>query len=183
MGSGPRRAHPLLIILGGLALLLQVGGVCGPDGLPVETVARSQGGRWPDQSPGLVAVTSVAAVEGLGDLVTPADRDRLRALTYGFGSVVVVFQGQKPSAGYSVRVQRARWSGGALVIEAAFDRPRADHSVAAEVTSPYEIVRVVHAERSEDPPPMELFVGGRVVARTPTATSSTVEEQVASVND
>jgi hypothetical protein len=51
------------------------------------------------------------------------------------------------------------------------------------VTSPYEIVRVVHAGRWEGPPPMELFVGGRVVARTPTAASPTVEERAASVND
>jgi len=56
--------------------------------------------------------------------------------------VVLAVLGEKPTAGYSLRIVRISQHEGTLRVEVREDRPPPDRAVAAVITQPYTLVRV-----------------------------------------
>lgn len=94
-------------------------------------------------APGAVLVQSredlkrLASLPGLG-----LDLDRLPTEDLEQQPLVVVAQGQKPTAGYSVSLKGAGLNGDRLLLAMSISEPRADAMVAQVLTTPCVVVAV-----------------------------------------
>jgi hypothetical protein len=68
--------------------------------------------------------------------------DAAQGVDFNKHSVVAVFAGEKPTAGYSVRVTRVEKDGDACVVYHTITAPPRDAMVAQMITYPYTVVRL-----------------------------------------
>jgi hypothetical protein len=87
-----------------------------------------------------VVVRDAAAWRALWQQHSP-DRP-MPAVDFGKESVVAVFLGSKPTAGYNVAILSTTEGGGALVVKYREERPKAGGATAQVLTFPYHIVAI-----------------------------------------
>jgi hypothetical protein len=116
------------------------------------------------QSPGLIVVITPEEAALLSSLVTPTAQEQLQNLNYEAHFVIAVFQGRKPSTGYSVKIERIVREGNKVSIYAQFLEPKPDQAKADIDTLPYHLVRIQKAGKWGQEVTFELIVKGSIVA-------------------
>jgi len=79
--------------------------------------------------------------------------------------IVVIYQGDKPSTGYSVEVNDVKREGTAIIVDAVFHEPAPDEAKGAAMTSPYYVLKVRKTEGLEGPFTFVLIVNGQEIVR------------------
>jgi len=132
---------PMLLLLVGLS-------ACKPqqNDLPFDTVDQSDWGNaghaYEAQEPALVVIAQPAEVTDLDDWITLDAQTQLQTLGYDTYFALIVFQGWKPSTGYSVQVNRITRREDTVTVYAQFQEPKPDEETGGEVASPYHLVQV-----------------------------------------
>lgn len=129
------------------AVLLAAGGCAPParrpdagatPGIPFERVAAGEDGRLPDQVP--------------GDVRSWFDANRRKRGTYvkhsGGRSYVLVAWGEKPTGGYSVRIEDVARGRRGEVVVVRLEAPKPGAAVTQAVTYPYDLVRTPRLPRA-----------------------------------
>lgn len=114
--------------------------------LPFETLDQGDWGNaghaYEAQEPTLTVITQSTEVTELDDWITLHAQTQLQMLDYNTDFAIVVFQGWKPTSGYSVQVDRVTRRGDTVTVYAQFRRPKPEKEKADIARSPYHLVQV-----------------------------------------
>lgn len=114
--------------------------------LPFETIDQADWGNaghaYEAQEPTLIVIAQPVDVAGLDDWIALDAQTQLQTLDYDTHFALIVFQGWKPTTGYSVQVDCITRRGDTVTVYAQFREPRPEEEKAPEVTSPYHLVQV-----------------------------------------
>lgn len=114
--------------------------------LPFDTIEQTE---WAGVKPSyelpdpiVVVIAQSGEVAGLKGVISDAARAKLQALDYSSYFALLVLQGQKPSTGYKVTIDRISRLDGNVKISATFVEPESGKETGALITSPYRLVQV-----------------------------------------
>jgi hypothetical protein len=105
------------------------------------------GTRYEVREPGLMVVSQPEEVDSLDGLITEDARQALLGLDYNRYFALAVFQGWKPTGGYSILVSRVSRFGDVVHTYVQFQEPKPDEEKTDEITSPYHLI-IVHKDSS-----------------------------------
>lgn len=134
---------PLLILI----LLLGLT-ACKPQetNLPFETLEQEErnltGQAYEAREPGLIVVAQPDEVTELDNWVTETSKGKLQVMDYEAYFALALFQGMKPTDGYSIQIERIARTGDEVTIHVLFQEPRSDQEKNDIVTSPYCLIQV-----------------------------------------
>jgi hypothetical protein len=114
--------------------------------IPFDTIDRSD---WSDsdtayepQEPTLIIIAQRDEAASLSNWITEEAKTALQAMDYSSYFALALFQGQKPSSGYSVQIDRIARRNDTVTVYAQFQEPSPAEEKSPEMTSPYQLVRV-----------------------------------------
>ncbi len=114
--------------------------------LPFEILEQEErnltGQVYEAREPGLIIVAQPNEVAELDDWITETAKEQLQTMDYDTYFALVIFQGIKPTDGYSVQIERIIRKNYEVTIHAQFQEPRPDHKKNDIVTSPYCLIQV-----------------------------------------
>jgi hypothetical protein len=151
-----------------LMMLLTVVSACQPGetALSFDTIeqrdASYTGKLMEGPNPVIFVVASADRAVKLEGLITAEAQAKLQNLDYGKYVAVAVFQGKKPSTGYSIQIDQIVRTGDHVRVYPKFTEPRPDESTGAMITSPYHLVQVRKIEDWRSPMLFYLIVNGVV---------------------
>lgn len=109
----------------------------------LEQEARNLTGQaYEAREPGLIIVAQPDEVTELDNWVTEASKEQLQVMDYKAYFALALFQGMKPTDGYSVQIERIARTGNEVTIHVQFQEPRPDQKKNDIVTSPYCLIQV-----------------------------------------
>jgi len=135
--------------------------------LPFETIAQDDWGNsghaYEAQEPALAVIAQPAEVADLDGWITSDAQTQLQTLDYDAYFALIVFQGWKPSTGYSVQVNRITREENTVRVYAQFQEPKPDEAKADEATSPYHLVQVQKVGTWGEDVTFNLVVNGTAI--------------------
>lgn len=90
----------------------------------------------------VMIITRPEEIAQLNDWVTEDAKSRLQTLDYDTYFALIVFQGWKPTFGYSIQIERIIRQEEKVLILARLEEPEPDEVVPDTVTSPYHLIQV-----------------------------------------
>ncbi len=121
-----------------VALVASAASAAGGAAQPPRTIEKGDESNIDDARQ--VVVRDATAWRALWQQHAP-DRDR-PAIDFSKESVVAVFMGSRPTAGYNVSILSTTEGGGALIVRYREERPKAGTVTAQILTAPYHIVAI-----------------------------------------
>ncbi len=114
--------------------------------LPFETVEQKLkadlGPPYEGREPGLMVIARPEEVANLDDWVTEDAKTQLQMLDYDAHFALAVFQGWKPTDGYSIQVERITRQGDKVTVYVRLQEPQPDREKRDIETSPYHLVQM-----------------------------------------
>ncbi len=114
--------------------------------LPFETIEQKEWAgtdhAYEAREPGVMVVAQPEEITALNKWITEDAEAQLQKIDYKVYFVLVVFQGRKPTTGYSIQVDQLTRLEDTVNIKARFSEPKPNEEKSPEVTSPYHLVRV-----------------------------------------
>lgn len=111
-----------------------------------ETIAQSYspgtGEPYAGTSIHLEVISTLAEAASLGGWIDPDASNRLAAVDYSHSFVLALFQGNKPTDGYSIEIIRIQRQGDSIALTIRLQTPLPGSSANDVITSPYHLVRV-----------------------------------------
>ena len=121
--------------------------------------------RYRGKEPRLVAVTDQASVSSLQGQLRPDHLEMVAKVDFSAYFVLVVYQGEKYTTGYSVKVTDIKRDMDTVLVYASFQRPSPGEVKGEIMTSPYCIVKVKKTEEFKGSFTFVLVANGEEVAR------------------
>jgi hypothetical protein len=98
---------------------------------------------YDSKDPGFTIIYSLDEIESIKDLVSESIFIRLNKLNFEENFVIIIFQGKKPSYGYSVKITQVTRSDTIINVYAQFLEPKPNEAKVDEVSSPYQVIQVM----------------------------------------
>ena len=95
----------------------------------------------------ITVVTDINEAQVLRDQVYPEILEQVRKIDFSTFFVIVIFQGEKGSTGYSIEVTDVQRKDNTITIYSQFHEPALDAITSPLVTSPYYILKVEGKEK------------------------------------
>ncbi len=129
-------------------------GACSPKPkeitLPFETIEQNEtagtGITYEDRESSLMVISSPEEAMTLSTWISDNAKEKLQEIDYTQQFVLAVFQGWKPTLGYSVEISRVTQLGDTVNVYVQFHEPGPDVQKADLVTSPYHLVQLQRLE-------------------------------------
>lgn len=118
--------------------------------LPFEMIEQKEsagtGKLYENREPRLIVISRPEEASNLNEWIADETNKKLQEVDYDQHFALAVFQGWKPSAGYSVEVKRVTQLGNTVNVYVQFHEPKPDEGKADIETSPYQLVKVQKGE-------------------------------------
>jgi hypothetical protein len=95
------------------------------------------------KEPVFTILSSLNEIESIKDLVSESIFIRLNKLNFEENFVIIIFQGKKPSYGYSVKITQVTRSDTIINVYAQFLDPKPNEPKADEISYPYQVIQVM----------------------------------------
>ncbi len=134
-----------------LVILFLLSPACQFDGssLHFETIEQTERSRvsrfYNSPEPELIVIAQPTDIATVTTLLLPEISDKLKALNYQDSFAIIVFQGQKPSTGYSVQIESIVRRENVIVVNCKFIQPGPTEPTNDAITSPHHLVKVQKA--------------------------------------
>jgi hypothetical protein len=131
-----------LILLSAAALLLSG---CKAEELSFETIEKQAGSNiYEGPNPRLVVIADPGQAPALDSRISRQAQAALEALDYERYFAIALFQGTKPTTGYSAQIESLTLSDKTITVQADLNDPEDNQMevVGEAVTSPYHLVKV-----------------------------------------
>ena len=93
-------------------------------------------------TPRLAVITTAEETGAIQASIMPSHIKQIMTTDFSAYTVVIVFQGRKPSTGYSVQIDEVRRDGTQIAVYAKFNNPPKGTPLGQIFTSPYCILRI-----------------------------------------
>jgi hypothetical protein len=95
------------------------------------------------RDPGITIISSLNEIESIVDLVSETTYIELNKLNFEKNFVIIIFQGEKISSGYSVKITQVTRLDTIINVYALFIEPKPNEPKNDEMTSPYQVIQVM----------------------------------------
>ena len=117
-----------------------------------------------DDAPALMIIARPEELAAVEQRLTAKGKAGLQRLDYATSFALVVFQGYKPSSGYSTQVERITRKEDIVTVSTTFREPTPEEEKLAVVTLPYHLIQVRKSGNWEQNVTFNVVVDGAVVA-------------------
>jgi len=121
--------------------------------------------RYRGKEPRLVVITDQASVSSLQGQLWPDHLEMVANVDFSTYFVLIVYQGEKYTTGYSVEVTDIKRNRDTVLVYASFHRPSPGEVKGEIMTSPYCILKVKKTEELKGSFTFVLIANGEEVAR------------------
>jgi len=136
--------------------------------LPFQTVGHAltpgTGQSYAGKDPMLDVIAKEDEINALGGMISPESQAQLPSLDFSQYLAIAVFQGMKPSSGYSVEVTKVTRAGSTVIVYAHFTERDPRQFAQDIVTSPYHLIQI-QTSQLHGQVEFVLNADGKVVAR------------------
>lgn len=98
---------------------------------------------YESKDPGFTIISSLDEIKSIKDLVSESIFIRLNKLNFEENFVIIIFQGRKPTSGYSVKITQVNRSDTIINVFAQFLEPKPNEPKADEISYPYQVIQVM----------------------------------------
>lgn len=98
---------------------------------------------YDSKDPGFTIISSLDEIECIKELVSESTYIKLNKLNFEENFIIIVFQGEKISSGYSVNITQVIRSDTIINVYALFIEPKPNDAKNDEITSPYQVIKVM----------------------------------------
>jgi hypothetical protein len=114
--------------------------------IPFTTIVTEEwGGGYESFEPQLLLLTTAAEVATIEPFVTPEQLAQVRQVDFTQDAVIALFRGVQPSSNHKVVIERITLDETQVTVAAQFWEPAPDQTSVTELTSPYQLVKVLKA--------------------------------------
>lgn len=100
------------------------------------------------KEPVFTIISSLNEIESIKDFVSESTFIKLNKLNFEENFVIIVFQGKKPTSGYSVKITQVTRSDSIINVYAQFLEPKPNEAKVDEISSPYQVIQVMKKSKN-----------------------------------
>jgi hypothetical protein len=160
-----------MLFWGGLLVLFLASCQAKEEKLSFETIEKEElswtGTLYESSDPGIITILNAEEITKINKLITDKAMKIIKETNYKDSFVIAVFQGNKPTTGYGVNIEKMARYEQSINIFVSLTEPKPNFQVRQIVTSPYQIVEVPKYNFLDEIKSITIYSGQKLIAKVP----------------